>query len=169
MHFSGSCCGRKGESLRRAIELFLRRLIGAVPVLLIVVIGTFFLMEAAPGDAVDAYLAGIGGTDAAHAEELRSEWGLDRGPLPRLALYMTALTQLNFGWSTAFGRPVLDVTLERLPTTLLLMGLSTALAFGLGSFLGLIAGAKPGSWRDRALSLASMPSMPCRASGWAWS
>ena len=33
------------------------RLISSIPVLLIVIVGTFLLLEAAPGDAVDAYLA----------------------------------------------------------------------------------------------------------------
>ena len=74
----------------------------------------------------------------------------------RLLAYVTALLQLNLGWSSAFDRPVLDVVLERLPNTLLLMGLSTALAFGLGSLLGIVAGARPGSLRDRALSIGSI-------------
>ena len=142
--------------MRRALRLLRRRLIGAVPVLLIVALGTFLLLEAAPGDAVDAYVAGTGGADAERIAELRSEWGLDRGPLPRLAAYGSALLRLDRGWSTAFERPVRDVALERLPNTLLLMGLATALAFGLGSALGILAGARPGSLADRALSLGSI-------------
>lgn len=142
--------------MRRALALLLRRLVGVVPVLLIVVVGAFLLLEAAPGDAVDAYLAGIGGADAERAAALRTEWGLDQGPLQRLLAYGTALLRLDLGWSTAFERPVLDVVLERLPNTALLMGLATALAFGLGSLLGIVAGARPGSLRDRLLSLGSI-------------
>jgi peptide/nickel transport system permease protein len=142
--------------VRRALRLLRRRLVGAVPVLLIVALGTFLLLEAAPGDAVDAYVASTGGADAERIAELRSEWGLDRGPLPRLAAYGSALLRLDLGWSTAFESPVRDVVLERLPNTLLLMGLATALAFGLGSALGILAGARPGSLADRALSLASI-------------
>ena len=51
--------------MRRALGLVRRRLIGVVPVFCLVVLGAFLLLEAAPGDAVDAYLAGIGGGDAA--------------------------------------------------------------------------------------------------------
>jgi peptide/nickel transport system permease protein len=127
-----------------------------VPVLLVVALGTFLLLEAAPGDAVDAYIAGIGGMDAERIAELRAEWGLDRGPLPRLAAYGSALIRLDLGWSTAFERPVRDVVLERLPNTLLLMGVATALAFGLGSLLGVLAGARPRSLADRALSIGSI-------------
>jgi len=142
--------------VRRALVLLRRRLIGVVPVLLIVAISAFLLLEAAPGDAIDAYLAATGGADAARVNELRAEWGLDRGPLQRFFAYGAALARGDLGWSTAFERPVLDVILERLPRTLILMSLATALAFGVGSFLGVLAGARPGSLRDRALSLASL-------------
>ena len=52
--------------------------------LLLVVVGTFFLLEAASGDAVDAYLASIGGGDAKLIEELRSAYGLDQSVWSRL-------------------------------------------------------------------------------------
>lgn len=142
--------------MRRAGRLLARRLFGAMPVLGLVAIGGFLLLEAAPGDAVDAYLAGIGGGDAAQVAALRAEWGLDGGPLPRLAAYLGALLRLDLGWSTAFERPVLAVVLERLPNTLLLMGMATLLALSLGSLLGIVCGARPGSPRDRALSLAAI-------------
>ncbi len=141
---------------RRPLALMRRRLIGVVPVFALVVLGAFALLESAPGDAVDAYLAGIGGGDAAQMAALRAEWGLDQGPLPRFLAYAAALLRLDLGWSTAFGRPVLDVVLARLPNTLLLMGLATGLALSLGSLLGILCGARPGSLQDRTLSLAAI-------------
>ncbi len=142
--------------MTRALGLLRRRLIGVVPVFCLVVVGAFLLLEAAPGDAVDAYLAGIGGGDAAQRAALRAEWGLDQGSLARLAAYVAALLRLDLGWSTAFARPVLSVVLERLPNTLLLMGMATLLALSLGSALGVVCGARPGSVRDRAVSLAAI-------------
>jgi peptide/nickel transport system permease protein len=142
--------------VRRALILLQRRLIGAIPVLLIVVIGAFLLLEAAPGDAVDAYIVSTGGGDAGLIEDLRQNWGLDQSPINRLGAYLAALSRLDLGWSVTFSRPILDVILERLPNTLLLMGSATALSFGLGSFLGIVAGARPGSVRDRALSIGSL-------------
>jgi peptide/nickel transport system permease protein len=142
--------------MRRAVRLAGRRLAGAVPVLLLVVVGGFLLLEAAPGDAVDAYLAGTGGGDAAQVAALRRDWGLDQGPLPRLFAYVAAVLRLDLGWSVAFERPVLAVVLERLPNTLLLMGMATGLALALGASLGIWCGARPGSTRDRAISLAAI-------------
>ncbi|MET0576168.1 MAG: ABC transporter permease [Mesorhizobium sp.] len=141
--------------MNRALRLIRRRLIGAIPVLLIVIVGTFLLLEAAPGDAVDAYIVSTGG-DAGLIEALRQRWGLDQSPMTRLATYLWSLAHLDLGHSVTFSRPILDVILERLPNTLLLMGSATALSFGLGSALGIVAGAHPGDFRDRFLSIGSL-------------
>jgi peptide/nickel transport system permease protein len=139
----------------RALRLIRRRLLSAIPVLLIVVVGSFFLLEAAPGDAVDAYLVSTGG-DAALVESLRRSWNLDGSLLARLSAYLDALIHGDLGFSVALSRPVREVVLERLPNTLLLMGSAVALSFTLGSLLGVAAGARPGSLRDRALSIGSL-------------
>ena len=139
-----------------ALRLLRRRLVGAVPVLAFVAIGGFFLLEAAPGDAVDAYIAGTGGADATQIAELRAQWGLDGSILARLAAYLSALLRLDLGWSTGFNRPVLDVLLERVSNTLLLMSLAMSLAFSLGTTLGIICGARPASLHDRLLSAGAI-------------
>ncbi len=130
-------------------------MIGSIIVLLIVIIGCFLLLETAPGDAVDAYAVSFGG-DAAAIAEMRARWGLDQSIWHRLGAYLASLFQGNLGWSVSFNRPILDVIFERLPNTLLLMGTATALSFAVGSALGIVAGAKPGSFRDRFLSVASL-------------
>jgi peptide/nickel transport system permease protein len=113
------------------------------------------MLQAAPGDAVDAYVVSMGG-DAGLVESLRHAWGLDQSIWTRLANYLWALLHLDLGWSVTFSRPIRDVVLERLPNTLLLMGSATALSFFLGSALGIVAGARPGSLRDRLLSTGSL-------------
>lgn len=141
--------------MERAFRLVRRRVVQAVPVLLLVALGTFLLLEAAPGDAVDAYVAGIGG-DAGLVAELRRDWGLERSMATRLGAYLAGLATLDLGWSVAFSRPVLDVVLERLGNTLLLMASSLALAFSAGTLLGIAAGARPESWRDRLIGSAAL-------------
>lgn len=142
--------------MSRALRLIRRRLLSSIPVLLIVIIMTFLLLETAPGDAVDAYLLSIGGGDANIAESLRRAYGLDQSVLARLWLYLTALARFDLGWSVAFERPVLNLITERLPNTLALMGSATALSFVFGSALGIIAGSKPESIKDRMLSTISL-------------
>jgi peptide/nickel transport system permease protein len=123
-------------------------------VLLLVAVGNFLLLSAAPGDAVDAYLAETGGT--AGGDDLRASWGLGDALPARLLAYLLGLLRLDLGWSVAFQRPVLEVLLDRLPNTLLLMGSATAFAFGIGTALGIAAGARPGGWRDRLLSALAL-------------
>jgi peptide/nickel transport system permease protein len=142
--------------MTRALRLIRRRLVTAIPVILIVVFGAFFLLELAPGDAVDAYVVSTGGADAEMIAALRKAWGLDQSAGARLGAYLSALASGDLGWSLSFDRPILDIILERLPNTLLLMGTATALSFALGSALGIVAGARPGSWRDRLLSVGSL-------------
>lgn len=141
--------------MKQILILLRRRLIGSITVLLIVVIGTFLLLEAAPGDAVDAYAVSLGG-DAAMMAQLRAQWGLDQSIWHRLAAYLWALAHGSLGWSVAFSRPILGLVGERLPNTLLLMASATALSFALGSLFGIVAGSRPGSGRDRLLSVASL-------------
>ncbi len=142
--------------MQRALRLLRRRLISSIPVLLIVVVGTFFLLEAAPGDAVDAYLLTVGTSDPALVQQLREAYGLDQSAGSRLWLYVTSLITGDLGMSVLFGRPILDVILERLPNTLWLMGSAVALSFSLGTALGIVAGSRPGSLRDRLLSFGSL-------------
>lgn len=142
--------------MRRTATLLRRRALSAIPVMLIVLIFTFVLLENASGDAVDAYLVSIGGGDAGLRDALREQYGLNGSMLARFWLYASSVLRLDLGWSLAFDRPVLGLILERLPNTLLLMGSATALAFILGTALGIVAGARPGGLTDRILSTLSL-------------
>jgi peptide/nickel transport system permease protein len=138
-----------------ALTLVRRRLARAPLVLLVVIVGGFLLLEAAPGDAVDAYVASLGG-DAGLVRELRARWGLDRSAPTRFLLYLVGLATGDLGRSLAFDRPVLSLVLERLPITLALAGSATLLAFALGTGLGILAGARPRGPLDRLLSAAAL-------------
>ncbi len=142
--------------MNRALRLLRRRLISSIPVLAIVIVGAFFLLELAPGDAADAYLLSIGGGDPALVQALRQSYGLEGSTLSRLWLYLTSLARFDLGWSVTFNRPIAGLIAERLPNTLWLMAGAVGLSFIAGSLLGIVAGAKPGSWRDRLLSTGSL-------------
>lgn len=139
----------------RALRVILRRLLAAIPTLVLVSLGAFLLLESAPGDAADAYLAQTGG-DAGYAAALRERLGLQGGAADRLLRFYAGLAQGDLGTSAVFGRPVVAVVVERLPATVLLMASSVAFAALVGTLLGLCAGAKPGSARDHAVTLATL-------------
>jgi len=133
-----------------------RRALQAVPVMALVALGVFVLLEMAEGDAVDAYLAGIGGGDAGFAAELRAEYGLEDGPATRLVTYLVRLATLDLGYSVAFSRPVTGVILERLPDTLLLMGSAICVSASLGVVLGGLAAIRRGGAVDGAITVAAL-------------
>jgi peptide/nickel transport system permease protein len=141
--------------MSRTLRVVLSRAASAVPTLLIVACGAFLLLELAPGDAVDAYLAETGG-DAGYAAELRRALGLGGTLAERLAGFLLGLATLDLGRSLVFARPVVDIIAERLPNTLLLMACAALLAVGVGFLAGRAAGARPGSPRDRALSTLAL-------------
>ena len=142
--------------LPATITFIVRRLIHAIPVVLIVAVGVFFILEVAPGDAVDAYLGGLGGGDLALAEQLRQQWGLDQSVLVRFLAYMQSVVTLDLGRSVTVGAPVTEAILNRLPTTLLLMGSAILMSAVLGSLLGGVAAMRRGRPLDNFLTTAAL-------------
>jgi peptide/nickel transport system permease protein len=143
-------------------RLISRRLVAAIPVIFIVATGIFLLLEIAPGDAVDAYLASTAGGDAALAEQLRQAWGLDQSLPIRYFAYLQAVFTLDLGWSVAANAPVLEAIAVRLPNTILLMGAAIIVAALLGVLLGAIAAMRRGGATDAVitstgLALNAMP------------
>jgi peptide/nickel transport system permease protein len=139
----------------RGARIVLGRCVAALPTMLVVAFAAFALLSAAPGDAVDAYLAQTGG-DAGFAAELRERFGLSASWPARFAAFLGNLLRLDLGVSVLFGRPVAAVIGERLPNTLLLMAATALVAAGLGGLLGLLAGARPGGVRDAVLTTAAL-------------
>ncbi|MRX50463.1 ABC transporter permease subunit [Paracoccus sp. S-4012] len=130
----------------------LRRLLQAVPTILIVMVGTFLLMQLAPGDMVDALVGDMGGADAAFIARMRQEYGLDQPVWVQLMRYMGKLATFDFGWSYVYEQPVSTLLLDRLPVTLALMAASLTLAFVGGVALGAWAGRHAYSAADNLIS-----------------
>ena len=133
-----------------------RRLIHSIPVVLIVAVGVFLILEAAPGDAVDKYLADTGGGDLALAEQLRKQWGLDASVAVQFLAYMKSVVTLDLGRSVTVGAPVTEAILNRLPTTLLLMGSAGTMSAVLGGLLGAVAAMRRGRPLDSLLTASAL-------------
>ena len=134
----------------------LRRLLQAVPVVILIMIGTFLLLKLAPGDTVDALVGDMGGADAAFIARLRAEYGLDQPVWVQLWRYMAKLATFDFGWSFVYEQPVSTVLMDRLGTTLLLMATSLSIAFTIGIALGAIAARRAYSATDNLISVLGL-------------
>jgi peptide/nickel transport system permease protein len=134
----------------RIFSLAGRRLAASLPSLLIILVGVFLLLQLAPGDAVDALIAQMGGGGDAAA--MRAQLGLDQSVAAQLARYLWRLVRFDLGFSTIYGKPVATVIFERLPATLLLMTSSLSFAFFFGLLFGVIAARRVNSWPDTVIS-----------------
>ncbi len=124
-----------------------KRLLTALPNLVGVVVISFILTRALPGDPA-AYFAGGAATQEAVAQ-VRAQLGLDR-PLPEQFLhYVAALARGDLGLSLTTGQPVLQELLARLPASLELVLVALVLACAVALPLGVAAATRPGSWVDQ--------------------
>lgn len=133
-----------------------RRLLQAIPTLLIIAVLNFSIVQLAPGDAADVLAGEAGGASPEYMAELRKQFGLDQ-PLPvQLGLYLKNLATLNLGYSFRNGMPVRDLVWQRLGPTLLLMGTTILFSVGVGMLLGIAASSRPNTFRDQAISVVSL-------------
>jgi peptide/nickel transport system permease protein len=164
-----------------------RRLIGAIPVLFIISVVSFVLMQQAPGgpqaafnqnphitpDQVNAWLArwclerdpGVIGTIREYLGWL-GVWNCTGGGvlsghgLPNflpasLGGGTNGILHGDFGFSITSGQPVLDLILQRLPATLILMGTAWVLWVSIAVALGITAAVKRYSVFDQAVTFLS--------------
>ncbi|MBI5108367.1 MAG: ABC transporter permease [Rhodocyclales bacterium] len=128
------------------LTTILKRLLGAIPNLIGVVVVTFLLTRALPGDPA-AFFAGGAGTAEA-VEEIRKKLGLDKSLPEQFIVYVRDLARGDWGMSHATGQPVLTELTTRLPASLELTLAALLLAVIIAIPLGILAATRPGSWVD---------------------
>ena len=80
---------------------------------------------------------------------LEAQLGLDRPILVQLGDYIVDAVQLDLGDSLWQRRPAIDIVLERLLPTIVLVAAGFALGVLLGVVIGVVSGMRPGGWVDR--------------------
>jgi ABC-type dipeptide/oligopeptide/nickel transport system permease component len=123
-----------------------KRLIGTIPSLAGVIVVTFLLSHALPGDPA-AYFAGPAANETSIAE-VRAKLGLDQS-LPRQFLrYAADLGRGNLGNSLTTGQSVTHDLMERLPASIELTLFALIFAAIVAIPLGVWAATQPDSWVD---------------------
>ncbi|HBA34785.1 MAG TPA: peptide ABC transporter permease [Gammaproteobacteria bacterium] len=122
------------------------RLLQSLPSILGIVVISFALTRALPGDPA-VYFAGAM-ADQASIEQVRQALGLDKTLLEQFFIYAKNLLNGDLGMSLSTGRPVLEELLTRLPASieLTLMGLGLSILIAVP--LGILAATRPMSWID---------------------
>lgn len=122
----------------------LRRLALTVPVLLLVTVIVFTLINMIPGDPALVFIGGEAGKEA--VEALRKQMGLDRPLFVRYVLWLGRLVRGDLGKSVRDGRPVLDVLLLKLPVTVQLAAVALTVAWSIAIPAGVLA-----AWKRRSV------------------
>jgi len=136
------------------IAYIIRRLLYVIPVLLIISLISFSLMQLVPGDPAIV----VAGTSASNeeVERVREQLGLNEPFHIQLLSWYGNLLQGDLGTSFLLGRDVLEVTLERLPVSLSIAIYALVLTLIFGIILGIIAALRQNTWVDQAVMTVAL-------------
>ncbi|WP_107985237.1 ABC transporter permease [Rhodococcus sp. OK519] len=127
-----------------------RRLLMAIPLLLVVSFVVFVLIDLAPGDPA-VTLAGENPTPA-QVEQIREQLRLDDSLPERYASWLAHAVQGDLGQSFVNGQSVAEMVGDRLSVTMSLVLVAMILTLVIGPLAGLAAAARPGAWVDRVIT-----------------
>lgn len=133
------------------LSLIGRRLLQAVPVVMGIIVVTFVLTRALPGDPA-VYFAGPAADEQSIAQ-IRASLGLDKSWPEQFLIYLKSLAQGDLGNSISTGQPVIEELRRRLPASLELTLVGLLLAIGVALPLGVLAATRPNSWVDHLCRL----------------
>src|SRR5918911_1847791 len=135
-------------------RFILRRLLAAIPVMVMVATAVFLLLFLTPGDPAAVIL----GPDAKPEQvaELRARLGLDQPVYVQLGNWYVRLLRGDLGRSIFENRPVTEAIVSRAEPTLLLTFLATLVAITLGLTMGIVAALRPGRWQDTGAMLVAI-------------
>ncbi|MGV8831026.1 MAG: ABC transporter permease [Devosia sp.] len=149
------------------LRFLVMRILGAIPLLALLSVVTFAIIQAPPGDYGDtirSMLINQGGVPPEQAE-IQAEIYREANGLnePVVIQYFNwiggIVTRFDFGHSFYYNKPVGTVVAERLPATIMLALTCHILASLIGIGLGIIAATRQYSWVDTGLGIISFLGM----------
>lgn len=138
------------------IAFITRRLLAMIPLLFIVSVITFFIIQLPPGDFFDTMQAEIaqqgGSQDAQTFQVLRERYGLDRPLWFQYLRWVQGWPEGDFGWSLAWNAPVWPLVRDRLSYTILLGAFSLLITVTYALPVGIYSATHQYSLGDNASS-----------------
>jgi peptide/nickel transport system permease protein len=130
-------------------KYLLRRLIIAVPTLLLISAVVFGILALAPGDPMAQFALNPAIPESVK-ERIRESLGL-RDPIPvRYVKWLTAAARGDLGYSFQSKVPVMDLITQRLPNTLAVLGVAYVISVLLAIPIGVLSAVKRYSFWDHA-------------------
>jgi peptide/nickel transport system permease protein len=114
----------------------------------------FVISGLLPGDAAEEMLGQSATPEAVAA--LRREFGLDQPAHERYLSWIKGIFGGDAGHSIVANMPVRDIIADRLPNSMILAGLTTAVAVPTALLIGIVSAVKRGSATDRGMNVATL-------------
>ncbi len=128
------------------ITYVIRRLLIAIPILLIISILLFSMIQFVPGDAFTSQIDPR--IDPEYHEQMRKKFGLDKGPVEQYFIWAENFIKGEFGISFVYKIPVQDLIGERIMNTFFLAVTSIIITYFLAILLGVYSAQRPYSKLD---------------------
>lgn len=133
--------------------VILRRILGAIPLMLGIAVIVFVVMRLIPGDPVDIIIGQGGAATQQDLDRLREEFHLDRTLPEQLVLFLSDALRGDLGTSFVKRRPVSRILVDAMPATIELAAAALLVALLVAVPIGVLSAVRQGSWIDR-LSMA---------------
>ena len=135
------------------LRYFSRRVLIMIPLLLLVSVVTFIIIQLPPGDYVDTYVQNLARSgavlDQSIIDSMKKRYALDKPLFVQYFVWIgRILTRADFGNSFAFSRPVSDVLWERVPRTMGIAFAGIALAWVIAVPIGIYSAVHQYSFLD---------------------
>ncbi|MDQ7844060.1 MAG: ABC transporter permease [Armatimonadota bacterium] len=140
------------------VQYIVRRLLGAVVQVSVVLVIAFTLVRLTPGDPVMAYLSRVQSEASVSPEriaQIRRDLGLDRPVAVQLGYYVARVLRGDLGISYTQSQPVLDIVRSQFPFTLHLALAALSIELLIGVPLGVYAATRRGSLADYLATTAA--------------
>lgn len=138
------------------IRVIVGRLVQSIPLLLVISMLTFGIIEIAPGDATQMYVDPERGSSPEYIAQVRASLGLDEPIYVRYVAWLSRTLSGDLGYSFRTRRPVSQEVGDRLPNTLLLSGSALFLSFMVAVPIGVISALKRYTIIDYVISTLAL-------------
>ncbi|HYR08804.1 MAG TPA: ABC transporter permease, partial [Longimicrobium sp.] len=137
------------------IGYLLRRLLGAIPLLLGILTLIFFVMHLAPGDPTDRIFSNPNVSPEV-IEQMRKNLGLDQPLHVQYGRWLWSFVRGDFGYSFGQMRPINEILPVVLWNTLQLTLISLVVIFVVGMLIGIVQAVRQYSIADNVLTFLAL-------------
>ena len=129
-------------------QYILRRALLAIPTLIVISMVVYAILALSPSDPLSQFAANPAVPPAVR-ENIKKQMGLDQPWYIRYGKWLTSLAQGQWGYSFASKIPVLDLIKQRMPQTMIVLGVAYLIALLIAIPIGIISAVKQYSLFDQ--------------------